>query len=73
MRMPGRAICLRPWEKRNIWNIRNIPLIERDLVYNINNMFRNTAAMWNIKSRIERAMFHVFRMFRIIRPPPDVR
>jgi hypothetical protein len=36
-------------------------------------MFRNTTRMWNMKPRIKRAMFHVFRMFRIIRPPPDAR
>lgn len=70
--MPGRGICPPPREKRNTRNIRNIPLIERDLMFRMNKMFRNTVAMWNTKGRIKRAMFHMFRMFRIIRYPVNV-
>ena len=68
--MPGCGICPRPRKKRNTWNFRNTPLIERGLTFHINKMFRNAAAMWNTKSRMKKAMFHVFRMFRTIRPPP---
>jgi len=66
-------MCSHPQEKRNAWNIRNIPLIERDLMFRINKMFRNTAVVWNMKPSIKMAMFHMFRMFRIIRLPPNVR
>jgi hypothetical protein len=66
LKMPGRGICPRSRDKQNTWNIRNIPPIERGLMFHINKMFRNTATTWNTKRRMKKAMFHVFRMFRMI-------
>jgi hypothetical protein len=72
-KMPGYGICPRSREKRNTWNIRNIPPIEWDLMFHINKMFRNVATTWNTKRPIKRAMFHVFRKFRMMRSPANVR
>ena len=67
MKTPGHGT--RPFllKKRNIRNIRNIPLIERTLVFRMIERFRNTTTMWNRESRIGKPMFHMFRMFRLIR------
>jgi hypothetical protein len=32
-KMPGRGMCSHPREKRNTWNIRNMPQVERDLMF----------------------------------------
>jgi hypothetical protein len=45
----------------------NIPLIERTLVFRMIEMFRNTTTKRNTESRIGKPMFHMFRMFRLIR------
>jgi hypothetical protein len=60
-------------KKRNKWNIRNISLTERTLMFHINEMFRNTARMWNTILRINSRMFHVFRMFRLSRGAENTR
>lgn len=54
-------------KKRNIRNTWNFPLIERYLVFRVTAMFLTTLRIRNKKTRLGRAMFHVFDMFRIIR------
>jgi hypothetical protein len=62
-----------PPKKRNIRNIRNMPQVERSLMFHINPMFRNRARTWNTKPRINSRMFHVFRLFRLIRRAGSTR
>ncbi len=64
--MPGCGTLLLP-RTRNKRNKRNISLIARTLMFHIKTVFRNMPQMWNTKLRINSGMFHVFRVFRLIR------